>query len=217
ESRFVTFLENTKLFGPSASQGELIQALNASGSPSSISLGNQLRRVLSTSATPNSTNLYPATTELLLGSSGIFPYRNDSHMASLRLDHSLNGSNRLFGRMTWTKTNTIGDAFGGMRAPSRASDYHIRDLAIAAGGTSYLGVNRVNEVRMQFARRQYDVTPADSNGPEVTINGLVGYGRGFFLPSLRTEKRFQLLDNFTFVAGSHVLKFGGDANVIPLE
>ena len=60
------------------------------------------------------------------------------------------------------------------------------------------------------------VLPADPIGPEITISGFVGLGRDFFLPSLRNEKRVQLLDNFTIARGKHVLKFGGDANVVPL-
>ena len=212
ESRFVTFMENTAAFQPSASQAALIDALAASGSPSFIVLGNQL-----TSALTTSRSVYPDTVKLLEANSGVFPYKSNNNTASLRLDHSWNSSHQLFARLTFTDTDTVGGSFGGLKAPSRAANYKIQDYALAAGETAYLGSSRVNEFRFQFANRDYDTLPADPIGPEVTINGFVALGRDFYLPSLRNEKRIQLLDNFTIAMGKHVLKFGGDANVVPID
>jgi len=212
ESRFVTFMENTAAFQPSASQTALIDALTASSSPSFVTLGNQLRGALTTSST-----VYPDTVKLLQANSGVFPYKSNNNAASLRLDHSLSSANQIFARLTFTDTDTTGGAFGGLKAPTRAANYKIQDYAIAAGDTAFFGSSRVNEFRFQFANRDYDTLPADPIGPEITINGFVGLGRDFFLPSLRNEKRVQLLDNFTVAMGKHVLKFGGDANVIPID
>lgn len=212
ESRFVSFLENTSFFQPSASQAALISALSASASPSLRTLGLQLNGALTTSST-----VYPDTVKLLQANSGVFPYSNDSHTASLRIDHSLNSTNQLFGRFSFTDTDTNGGSFGGLRAPSRATNYDIRDYALVAGHTAFFGSSRVNELRFQYANREYDAAPVDKFGPEITINGLVGLGRDFFLPSMRNEQRAQLLDNFTISKGKHILKFGGDVNVIPLD
>ncbi|HET9130249.1 MAG TPA: TonB-dependent receptor, partial [Terriglobia bacterium] len=212
ESRFVTFMENTAAFQPSASQAALIDALTATGNPSFVGLGNQLRSALTTSST-----VYPDTLKLLEANSGVFPFKSNNNTASLRLDHSWSASNQLFARLTFTDTDTVGGSFGGLKAPSRAANYKIQDYAIAAGDTAYFGSSRVNEFRFQFANRDYDTLPADPIGPEITINGLVGLGRDFYLPSLRNEKRVQLLDNFTIALGKHVLKFGGDANIVPID
>ena len=212
ESRFVTFMENTTFFQPSASQAALIDALTASSIPSFVNLGNQLKGALTTSSA-----VYPDTVRLLEANSGVFPYKSNSNTASLRLDHSLSSSNQLFGRLTFTDTDTVGGSFGGLKAPTRAANYKIQDYAIAAGDSAFFGSNRVNEFRFQFANRDYDTLPADPIGPEITINGFVGLGRDYFLPSLRNEKRIQLLDNFTIAMGKHVVKFGGDMNVVPLD
>jgi hypothetical protein len=75
----------------------------------------------------------------------------------------------------------------------------------------------VNEFRFQFANRDFDAIPADTLGPEITINGVAALGRDFFLPSVRNEKRFQWLNNTTVVAGRHEIKFGGDFNYIPFD
>jgi len=212
ESRFVTFMENTSAFQPSASQTALIDALTASSSPAFIALGNQLKNALTTSSA-----VYPDTVKLLEANSGVFPYKSNNNTASLRLDHSWSSSNQLFARLSFTDTDTVGGSFGGLKAPTRAANYKIQDYTIAAGDTAYFGPSRVNEFRFQFANRDYDTLPADPIGPEITINGFVGLGRDFFLPSLRNEKRIQLLDNFTIAMGKHVLKFGGDANVVPVD
>lgn len=212
ESRFVSFLENTSFFQPSASQSALMTALAASPSPSLRAMSAQLNGALTTSSA-----VYPDTVKLLQDNSGVFPFSNSNHTASLRLDHSLKPTNQLFGRLSFTDTDTVGGSFGGLRAPSRATNYDIRDYSFVGGDTAFLGSNRVNEFRFQYADRQYNATPADPFGPEITINGLVGLGRDFFLPSLRNEKRFQLLDNFTISSGKHILKFGGDVNYVPLN
>jgi hypothetical protein len=212
ESRFVTFMENTAAFQPSASQTALMDAMTATSNPSFVGLANQLKAALTTSST-----LYPNTVKLLEANSGVFPYKSNSNTASLRLDHSMSAANQMFARLTFTDTDTVGGSFGGLKAPTRAANYKIQDYAIAAGDTAYFGSSRVNEFRFQFANRHYDTLPADPIGPEITINGFVGLGRDFFLPSLRDEKRVQLLDNFTVSLGKHVLKFGGDANVVPID
>jgi hypothetical protein len=212
ESRFVTFMENTTFFQPSASQTALTDALIASSNPSFVTLGNQLRGALTTS-----TASYPQTVKLLEANSGVFPFKSNTNTTSLKLDHSLSTSNQVFGRLTFTDTDTVGGSFGGLKAPSRAANYKIQDYAIVAGDSAFFGASRVNEFRFQFANRDYDTLPADPIGPEITINGFVGLGRDFYLPSLRNEKRIQLLDNFTIAKGKHVLKFGGDVNIIPID
>jgi hypothetical protein len=75
----------------------------------------------------------------------------------------------------------------------------------------------VNEFRFQFANRDYRALPADPFGPEITINGVAALGRDFYLPSNRNEKRWQWLDNMTWVSGRHELKFGGDFHYIPFD
>src|SRR5712671_6367593 len=212
ESRFVSFLENATFFQPSASQTALINALLASPSASFRTMGAQLNGALTTTSA-----VYPDTVKLLQANSGVFPYRNDSHTASLRMDHSLKPTNQIFSRLTYTNSKTSGGSFGGLRAPSRAANYDVQDFAAVGGDTAFFGSNRVNEFRFQFANRHYNARPADPLGPEITINGLVGLGRDFFRPSLRTENRGQWLDNFTIAKGRHSLKFGGDANYIPLR
>jgi hypothetical protein len=212
ESRFVSFLENERFFQPTASQQSLISALGASPSPALRTLGGTLNTFLTTTQ-----QTFPATVNLLRSNSGVFPYRNNDNMISLRLDHTLSGSNQLFGRLSFNDIDTVGGAFGGLKGPSRGANYQIQDYAGVFGDTHFFSPTLVNEFRFQFANRDYNSLPADPFGPEISINGVAFLGRDFFLPSTRNEKRLQLLDNLTFVTGKHELKFGGDFHYIPFD
>ncbi len=212
ESNFVSFLENDRFFQPTASQRTLLTALSASPNAPFRTLGGQLGAALTTSA-----QTFPNTVRLLQSNSGVFPFRNNDNTASLRLDHNLSASNQMFGRLSFTDIDTVGGAFGGLKGPSRGANYQIQDYAAVFGDTHLFSSRLVNEFRFQYANRDYNALAADPLGPEITINGVASLGRDFFLPSTRNEKRFQFVDNMTFVAGKHELKFGGDFHAIPFN
>jgi hypothetical protein len=212
ESRFVSFLENTRFFQPSASQRQLIQTLAATPSPLLQSIGAALNAGLTTSS-----QTYPATVRLLESSSGVFPFRNNDNTASLRLDHAVSDSNQMFGRLSFTDVDTVGGGTGGLKGPSRGANFSIQDHAVVFGDSHFFTSTLVNEFRFQFANRDFDALAADAIGPEITINGVAALGRDFFLPSRRNEKRFQWLDNMTAALGKHEIKFGGDFNYIPFD
>jgi hypothetical protein len=212
ESRFVSFLEDPAVFLPTASQQRLIAGLTASPAAALRTVGAQLNGLLTTSQ-----QTFPETVKLLTSNSGAFPYRNNDNTAAARFDQSWTSSNQMFGRLTFTDVDTFGGVFGGLKAPSRGANYKIQDLAAVFGDTHFLGRKMVNDFRFQFANRNYDVLPADPIGPEISINGVAFLGRDFFLPSIRTETRYQWVDNFTIVAARHELKFGGDFNYIPFD
>ena len=157
ESRFVTFLENTDFFQPTASQRELIQGLRDNSSSALQSLSSMLNASLTTSR-----QLFPATVALLESNSGVFPYRNNENTASLRLDHSASRSNQLFARLSFSDADAIGGGIGGLKARSRGVNYGIQDYAGVLGDAHFVGPKLVNEFRFQFADRDYRALPADA-------------------------------------------------------
>jgi hypothetical protein len=212
ESNFSTFLENEELFLPTPSQESLILALGSAPVPAFQVLGSALRGVLTTSEAA-----FPETIQLLRENSGVFPFRNSDNRTSLRIDHQATGSNQLFLRTSFSDVDTIGGSFGGLKGPSRGVNHQIQDFGVVFGDSHFFDSNRVNEFRFQFAQREFNAIPADAFGPEININGTALLGRDFFLPSFRTEKRFQWVDNFTLVSGNHELKFGGDFHYLPID
>ena len=212
QSQFVSFLETDRFFQPTASQQALINFLNASPLPQLRLVGATLNAGLTTTE-----QTYPDTVRLLRNNSGVFPFRNTDNTASLRLDHTLNARNQMFGRITFTDIDTVGGSFGGLKGPSRGTNNQIQDYAGVFGDTQFLNPRLVNEFRFQYANRYYGAWSQDPYGPEININGIASLGRDFFLPSTRTERRFQWVDNLTWVRGKHEFKFGGDFNYIPFD
>ena len=205
ESNFSTFLEDEDIFQVTELQESLISALTAAPVPSFQFLGAALRGALTTSEA-----VYPGTIQLLRDNSGVFPFRNNDNTVSLRVDHQVSSQNQVFARASYSDTDTVGGSFGGLKGPSRGADFQVRDFSFSFGDSHFFGPNVVNEFRFQYANRQFNTFSADAFGPEININGTALVGRDFFLPAVRNEQRFQLVDNFNYVSGSHQLKFGGE-------
>jgi hypothetical protein len=209
ESNFSTFLENEDIFELTESQDELLTALSAAPVPSFQFLGGALRGALTTTEA-----VYPDTIRLLRNNSGVFPFRNNDNTVSLRADHQISSQNQVFARASYSDTDTVGGSFGGLKGPSRGADFQVRDFSFSFGDSHFFKPNVVNEFRFQYANRQFNTFSADAFGPEININGTALVGRDFFLPAVRNERRFQLVENFTYVGGRHELKFGGECQHI---
>jgi hypothetical protein len=81
--------------------------------------------------------------------------------------------------------------------------------------TSTLGPRKVNELRFQWSR-DFEDEIADQPPPETYANGSgnFSFGRATFLQryALPDERRLQFVDNFSYIAGRHEIKFGGEVN-----
>ncbi len=81
--------------------------------------------------------------------------------------------------------------------------------------TSTLGPRKVNELRFQWSR-DFEFEIADQPPPETYANGSgnFSFGRATFLQryALPDERRLQFVDNFSYIAGRHSIKFGGEVN-----
>lgn len=159
---------------------------------------------------------------------GNFPIFEGTSLWSARLDQQLATNNQLSLRVgvspstvTGIQVNAQGPQNFGQNAWSRTSDQTYRDFNITASDTWTLGNNKVNEFRFQYARRGllYNYASEAPGGSNVAINipGYAFFGREPFSYVRRTEQRFQALDNFTWTAGHHTVKFGFDANFLPLR
>ena len=212
ESNFVSFLENTRFFQPTPTQETLINGLASSPVAALRGLSPLLRQNLTTSRAT-----FPDTVRVLESNSGVFPFRNNDNNASLRLDHQLRPSDQMFSRLSFSDVDTIGATQGGLTGPSRGTNYQIQDYAAVFGETHFFNSAMVNELRFQFANRDFGALPADRFGPEININGVALLGRSLYLPSVRDEKRYQWVDNFLVVSGRHDLKAGVDIQYLPFN
>jgi hypothetical protein len=76
--------------------------------------------------------------------------------------------------------------------------------------TSIVAPTQVNELRTQWSRN-HEFQLADQPPPQVYV-GSFSYGRASFLQRFKypDERKFQLVDNYSILAGSHNFKFGGE-------
>lgn len=128
----------------------------------------------------------------------------------LRLDQNFGRSNlyvRYFindGRLT--NQSPLNNGFD---LPSAFKNNNIRDQSLAGGLTTVISPSWVNELRMQYAHRNFDF-PVVSTQPhlEVANTFAVGVNRGN--PDIYTESRFELVDNMTHNLSNHTIGFGGN-------
>ena len=97
----------------------------------------------------------------------------------------------------------------GFDLPSAFKNNNIRDHSIAGGLTTVISPSWVNELRMQYAHRNFDF-PVVSTQPhlEVANTFAVGVNRGN--PDIYHESRFELVDNMTHNLSNHTIGFGGN-------
>jgi hypothetical protein len=116
------------------------------------------------------------------------------------------------------------EPWGGQIARSRGAYLDSRDVMAAASLTSILSPAAVNEFRFQVANRDQQIVsfdptcsgPCDQDnegGPTLEI-GAIGVGRHRFTPQPRENRRYQLVNAFSYAAGRHHLKTGVDFSYI---
>lgn len=141
------------------------------------------------------------------------------------------GNNIVLGKADWLLdgSNTLSTFFNYMRSHGeraiqtpivlgnvgRNGTDDVRIYSYNARLTSTLGPRRVNELRFQWSR-DFEYEIADQPPPETYANGSgnFSFGRATFLEryALPDERRLQFVDNFSWMFGSHSVKFGGEAN-----
>jgi hypothetical protein len=157
---------------------------------------------------------------------GNFPASGHEYLNSIRLDRIWTPQQRSSLRVTITpsyqsgiQVNAQNQNFG-QNAGSRTSTQQFIDQTAVASHTITLSNNLLNESRFQYARRglHYGYSPlTGGSNPAVNIVGVAFFGREPFSTVDRIEKRWEGIDNVTWIKGNHSMKFGVDANLLQLQ
>ena len=158
---------------------------------------------------------------------------NDTYSWDMRIDHTINQKNQLFGRYSdynvnrqdplWTANPIAGNG-------DFATQYLIHGHGVALGLTTTLRPNLLNELRGGFSRdfahsdpiglsagssqaEQYGLTgvpqgPSAEGIPPININGLTRLGSSPWRPQYQISQVWQLLDSLSWLKGNHSFKFG---------
>lgn len=193
ESSVTSLLTDPAIFTTTPAQEAVLNALPAASA-------GPLRAALTT---PQST------IDLFTRNSGVFPYITRSWKASVRLDH-IAGNDRLFFRHNFSRQRETNANLQALFGASRGNETYVLDPTTVAGWTHISGPNLVNSLAVQWNYRAFNVSSAETLGPELRIAGYGIFNRDIYLPSRNIERRTQFKDNLTYVRGSHTLKAGGE-------
>jgi Carboxypeptidase regulatory-like domain len=139
---------------------------------------------------------------------GLFPFPIRQHSATARLDHRFNNSNQGFLRYTFAHLTESDPDVQALVGFSRGSSLLNWDSTLQGSWFHQFSSNAVNEARLQWNWYQFNVDTNDPGGPGLDVQGYGFFGRGIFLPSHTTARRYEFTDNFTLIRGHHTMKMG---------
>ncbi|MDQ3373242.1 MAG: TonB-dependent receptor, partial [Acidobacteriota bacterium] len=161
----------------------------------------------------------PVSVQTLLGT------RTDSYNINrqqdtflFKTDFNINEQNQLWVR--FNQQNFVGtnlENSGPLSAEEHTGNSNVKTSTLSTSLTSTLSANWFNEFRFQYSR---DKEPglANSDNPETSVtanagginDGTFNFGRNNFSPRETTITRYQFINNQTYIAGNHSLKYGAD-------
>ena len=157
---------------------------------------------------------------------GNVPYTVKGNQFLAKVDQQLTESQNLAVRFNYADAfNENIEPWGGQTARSRGASLDSTDYMAAASHTKVGGMRFVNELRVQYAKRDQVVlsldprclgpcTANDQGGPTLEVTGFASVGRQRFTPQPRHSRRTQIVDTASYYAGDHQFKAGFDFSAI---
>lgn len=153
---------------------------------------------------------------LLLPKLNTYQINRNQNVFMVKSDISINQSNQLslrFNQQNFTGKNN--EFTGSLGTEEHSGDSIAKTTTFSGTLVSTLSSKVTNEFRFQIAK---DREPGEANStqPEAQINtgsGFLLIGRNNFSPRETTIKRWQLIDNLSYIRGRHNFKGGVDINV----
>jgi Carboxypeptidase regulatory-like domain/TonB dependent receptor len=212
ENSAVPVLTDLSIFQPTAAQQTIINQLAANSSTTAspcLRGGPNLTPAACSAALQAALTAKPATQALFRTNSGVFPFTTDSNAFSMRIDHHPSDSNTFFARYNFNNSTDENQSTRALVGLSRSTNLDASDHNLAMGWTHVFSPQLVNEARLQWNYRKFNVQPNDPNGPELNVTGFGFFNRDIFLPARNIERRYEMADDLTYVLGTHRLKLGG--------
>jgi len=139
---------------------------------------------------------------------GLFPFPTRQHEASVRLDHQFNSSNQGFLRYSFAHLTESDPNVQALIAYSRGTSVLNWDSTLLGSWFHQFSAKTMNEARLQWNWYQFNVDTNDPGGPGLDVQGYGFFGRGIFLPSHTTARRYELTDNLNVMRGHHSMRMG---------
>jgi len=147
---------------------------------------------------------------------GVIPANQSVPFAFGKVDYQVTPSTLVTGRYFYFQNLSLSNIGGGLTTTDRATDFHDKMGSAAIQANTTIGSSKLNEFRYQFAQRhQFRTIGTGVAGPAVTVSGIAQFGGprigdGNSVGFDFTQKINQVIDNFTFIRGTHAVKSGLD-------
>jgi hypothetical protein len=231
----VPLLTSSSIFAPTAAQQSIAAGLTAQGNATPVPclsgpVGAAVAANLGLPA-PNPFTLLPAATcAAVLGGTltvnptaglleqsvisqfekdgGVFPFPTRQYEGSARLDHRFGQSDSAFFRYSFAHLKESDPDVQALIGFSRGTSVLDWDSTLQGSWFHQFSPNAINEARLQWNWYQFNVDTNDPGGPGLDVQGYGFFGRGIFLPSHTTARRYEFADNLTFIRGHHNMRMG---------
>jgi hypothetical protein len=231
----VPLLTNSNIFGPDTTQQAIIAGLNAQGAtpvpcittnPSNplqnplvlpaAECAFALNSILSVNPNPGANPfvgnaqraLDPYIVNQFETNGGLFPFPTHQHQFSARFDHRFSDKDQAFLRYSFVHLSEKSPDVQALTAFNRGTSELAWDSTAQGSWFHQFSPNMTNEARIQWNWYLFNVDTNDPGGPGLDVEGFGFFGRGIFLPSHTTSRRYEFADNFTLVHGNHTMKMG---------
>jgi len=139
---------------------------------------------------------------------GLFPFPTRQHQVSGRLDHHFGGRDQATLRYGYSHLAESDPDVQALIGFSRGTSLLNWDSTLQGSWFHQLSARSMNELRLQWDWYQFNVDTNDRGGPGLDVQGYGFFGRGIFLPSHTTARRYEVTDNLTFIRGRHTMRMG---------
>lgn len=139
---------------------------------------------------------------------GLFPFPTREHQASAKLDHHFSEKDQAFLRYNYAHLTESDPDVQALIGFSRGTSQLDWDSTLEGAWFHQFSPRTSNEARAQWNYYQFNVSTNDQGGPGLDVQGFGFFGRGIFLPSFSTVRRYELADNVTLIRGRHTFKLG---------
>ena len=140
--------------------------------------------------------------------SGVFPFTSNFQNFSVRFDHNPSNYNQLSLRYSYNNDKETNPNARALIGYSRSINFEGLDSNIAGNWVHVFNPNLINEAHAQWNYLNSYFRTRDPYGPTININGFGLFNRDLFLPSLSTERHYEVGDTLTYSHGQHLLKAG---------
>ncbi|HYL11936.1 MAG TPA: carboxypeptidase regulatory-like domain-containing protein [Terriglobales bacterium] len=139
---------------------------------------------------------------------GLFPFPIRQHDVSGRFDHRFSDNNQAFLRYSYAHQKESDPDVQALIGFSRGTSVLNWDSTLQGSWFHQFSSNSINEARLQWNIYTFNVDTNDRGGPGLDVQGFGFFGRGIFLPSHTTSRRYEFTDNFTVIRGHHTMRMG---------